>query len=72
MDKAMLELIKERTALKRQVPLANGTKSGRHKKVAGPNHIADEGRWSYREERRQVPRGPRCMARADCVVRSSC
>ena len=36
----MLELIKERTALKRQVSLANGTKFGRHNKVAGPNHIA--------------------------------
>jgi len=34
------ELIKERTALKRAMSLANGTKFGRRKKVAHPNHIA--------------------------------
>jgi DNA invertase Pin-like site-specific DNA recombinase len=34
------ELIKERTALKRAMSLANGTKFGRRKKVAHPSHIA--------------------------------
>ena len=34
------ELVKERTALKRAMSLANGTKFGRRKKVAHPNHIA--------------------------------
>jgi DNA invertase Pin-like site-specific DNA recombinase len=34
------ELIKERTALKRAMSLANGTKFGRRKKVAHPNHLA--------------------------------
>jgi DNA invertase Pin-like site-specific DNA recombinase len=34
------ELVKERTALKRAISLANGTKFGRRKKVAHPNHIA--------------------------------
>jgi DNA invertase Pin-like site-specific DNA recombinase len=34
------ELIKERTALKRQVSRANGTKFGRPKKVADAEHIA--------------------------------
>ena len=34
------ELVKERTALKRQASRANGTKFGRPKKVADPGHIA--------------------------------
>jgi DNA invertase Pin-like site-specific DNA recombinase len=34
------ELVKERTALKRAMSLANGTKFGRQKKVADPTHIA--------------------------------
>jgi DNA invertase Pin-like site-specific DNA recombinase len=34
------ELIKERTALKRAMSLANGTKFGRRKKVVHPSHIA--------------------------------
>jgi len=34
------ELVKERTALKRAISLANGTKFGRRKKVAHPSHIA--------------------------------
>ena len=34
------ELIKERTALKRAMSLANGTKFGRRKKVTHPSHIA--------------------------------
>ena len=34
------ELVKERTALKRAMSLANGTKFGRHKKVLDPGHIA--------------------------------
>ena len=34
------ELIKERTALKRQTSRANGTKFGRPKKVADAGHIA--------------------------------
>jgi DNA invertase Pin-like site-specific DNA recombinase len=34
------ELVKERTALKRAMPLANGTKFGRRKKVPDPGHIA--------------------------------
>jgi DNA invertase Pin-like site-specific DNA recombinase len=34
------ELIKERTALKRAMSLANGTKFGRQRKVADPSHIA--------------------------------
>ncbi|WP_076246519.1 recombinase family protein [Mycobacterium sp. SP-6446] len=34
------ELVKERTALKRAVSLANGTKFGRKKKVPDPSHIA--------------------------------
>ncbi len=34
------ELIKERTALKRAVSRANGTKFGRRRKVADPGHIA--------------------------------
>jgi DNA invertase Pin-like site-specific DNA recombinase len=34
------ELVKERTALKRAMFLANGTKFGRQKKVAHPSHIA--------------------------------
>jgi DNA invertase Pin-like site-specific DNA recombinase len=34
------ELVKERTALKRAMSLANGTKFGRRKKVALPSHIA--------------------------------
>ena len=34
------ELIKERTALKRAMSLANGTKFGRRKKVADPSHVA--------------------------------
>lgn len=34
------ELVKERTALKRAMSLANGTKFGRRKKVADPSHIA--------------------------------
>ena len=34
------ELVKERTALKRAMSLANGTKFGRRKKVAHPSHIA--------------------------------
>jgi DNA invertase Pin-like site-specific DNA recombinase len=33
------ELVKERTALKRQASRANGTKFGRPKKVADANHI---------------------------------
>jgi DNA invertase Pin-like site-specific DNA recombinase len=34
------ELVKERTALKRAMSKANGTKFGRRKKVARPSHIA--------------------------------
>ena len=34
------ELVKERTALKRAMSLANGTKFGRRKKVVHPSHIA--------------------------------
>jgi DNA invertase Pin-like site-specific DNA recombinase len=34
------ELVKERTALKRAMSLANGTKFGRRKKVADKSHIA--------------------------------
>jgi DNA invertase Pin-like site-specific DNA recombinase len=34
------ELVKERTALRRAMSLANGTKFGRRKKVAHPSHIA--------------------------------
>jgi DNA invertase Pin-like site-specific DNA recombinase len=34
------ELVKERTALKRAMSLANGTKFGRRKKVPDPGHIA--------------------------------
>jgi DNA invertase Pin-like site-specific DNA recombinase len=34
------ELVTERTALKRAMSLANGTKFGRRKKVADPSHIA--------------------------------
>jgi DNA invertase Pin-like site-specific DNA recombinase len=34
------ELVKERTALKRQASRVNGTKFGRPKKVANPSHIA--------------------------------
>jgi DNA invertase Pin-like site-specific DNA recombinase len=34
------ELVKERTALKRAMSLANGTKFGRRKKVGDPSHIA--------------------------------
>jgi DNA invertase Pin-like site-specific DNA recombinase len=34
------ELVKERTALKRAMSQANGTKFGRRKKVADPSHIA--------------------------------
>jgi DNA invertase Pin-like site-specific DNA recombinase len=34
------ELVKERTALKRAICLASGTKFGRRKKVADPSHIA--------------------------------
>jgi DNA invertase Pin-like site-specific DNA recombinase len=34
------ELVKERTALKRAMSQANGTKFGRRKKVAHPSHIA--------------------------------
>ena len=34
------ELVKERTALKREASRANGTKFGRHKKVADASHIA--------------------------------
>ncbi|MGO9281825.1 MAG: hypothetical protein ACLP75_02055 [Mycobacterium sp.] len=34
------ELVKERTALKRQAAQANGTRFGRRKKVAEPEHIA--------------------------------
>lgn len=34
------ELVKERTALKRAMSLANGTKFGRRKKVLDPSHIA--------------------------------
>ena len=33
------ELVKERTALKRAMSMANGTKFGRQKKVADPSHI---------------------------------
>ena len=33
------ELVKERTALKRAISLANGTKFGRRKKVVHPSHI---------------------------------
>ena len=54
------ELIKERTALKRAVSRANGTKFGRRTKVADPVHVAtaqtDEGRWAHRTGCRQVPR----------------
>ncbi|OBJ97959.1 hypothetical protein A9W96_18895 [Mycobacterium sp. 1245852.3] len=34
------ELVKERTALKRAMSLANGTKFGRRRKVVEPSHIA--------------------------------
>jgi hypothetical protein len=34
------ELVKERTALKRAMSLANGTKFGRRKKIAEQSHIA--------------------------------
>ncbi len=34
------ELVKERTALKRQASRANGTKFGRPRKVDDPEHIA--------------------------------
>jgi DNA invertase Pin-like site-specific DNA recombinase len=34
------ELVKERTALKRAMSLANGTKFGRRRKVGHPSHIA--------------------------------
>jgi DNA invertase Pin-like site-specific DNA recombinase len=34
------ELVKERTALKRAMSMANGTKFGRRRKVADPSHIA--------------------------------
>jgi DNA invertase Pin-like site-specific DNA recombinase len=34
------ELVKERTALKREAARKNGTKFGRHRKVADPEHIA--------------------------------
>lgn len=34
------ELVKERTALKRESSRANGTKFGRRKKIADPRHIA--------------------------------
>jgi DNA invertase Pin-like site-specific DNA recombinase len=34
------ELVKERTALKRQASRASGTKFGRRKKVADPSHLA--------------------------------
>ena len=34
------ELVKERTALKRAMSLAKGTKFGRRKKVADPSHVA--------------------------------
>jgi DNA invertase Pin-like site-specific DNA recombinase len=34
------ELVKERTALKRAICLASGTKFGRRKKVADPSHVA--------------------------------
>jgi len=33
------ELVKERTALKRAMSLANGTKFGRRRKVADPTHL---------------------------------
>ena len=54
------ELVKERTALKRAMSLANGTKFGRRKKVAdAESHRhgqADEGRRAYCARHRQVPR----------------
>ena len=54
------ELIKERTALKRAVSRANGTKFGRRTKVADPAHVAtattDESRRAHRTRCRQVPR----------------
>lgn len=34
------ELVKERTALKREMSLANGTKFGRRRKVVEPSHVA--------------------------------
>jgi DNA invertase Pin-like site-specific DNA recombinase len=37
------ELVKERTALKRAMSLANGTKFGRRKKVADSSHVAMPG-----------------------------
>jgi DNA invertase Pin-like site-specific DNA recombinase len=41
------ELVKERTALKRAISLANGTKFGRRKKVADPSHIATARRMKH-------------------------
>ena len=54
------ELIKERTALKRAVSRANGTKFGRRTKVADPgprrDRTTDESRRAHRTGCRQVPR----------------
>ena len=49
------ELIKERTALKRAMSRANGTRFGRQKVVDGRHHHrnADESRWSHRQRCRQ-------------------
>ncbi|WP_445164591.1 recombinase family protein [Mycobacterium sp. Dal123C01] len=41
------ELVKERTALKRAMSLASGTKFGRRKKVADPSHITTARRMKY-------------------------
>src|SRR5215472_3377757 len=41
------ELVTERTALKRAMSLANGTKFGRRKKVAHPSHIATARRMKH-------------------------
>lgn len=41
------ELVKERTALKRAMSLANGTRFGRRKKVADQSHITTARRMKY-------------------------
>ena len=53
------ELVKERTALKRAMSLANGTKFGRRKKVADSKSRrhgkADEGRRTHCARHREIP-----------------
>jgi hypothetical protein len=55
------ELVKERTALKRQASRANGTRFGRPKRVTDDAHIATgqthEGRRAQRKGHRQIPWG---------------